>query len=116
MNIENIRDYCLSKKEATESFPFGDTTLVFKVFDKMFALMNLDGELSINLKCDPEKVIELCEKYTSVLPGYHMNKRYWISVLMDGTVPDKLIKEWIDHSYEQVIKGLPIIKQNLLNK
>jgi predicted DNA-binding protein (MmcQ/YjbR family) len=116
MNIETVRDYCLSKKEATESFPFGDTTLVFKVFDKMFALMNLDGELRINLKCDPEKVVELREEYSAVLPGYHMNKRYWNSIILDGTVPEKLIKDWIDHSYDQVVKGLSLSKQNFLNK
>ena len=107
MNIESLREYCLSKKEAEESFPFGDGTLVFKVCDKMFALMNLDGDLSINLKCDPEKAITLREEYSSVLPGYHMNKKYWNTVLIDGTVPEKLIYNWIDHSYEEVVRKLP---------
>jgi len=74
MNIESLREYCLSKKEASEGFPFDESTLVFKVFDKMFALMDLDGDLSINLKCDPLKALELREKYPAVLPGYHMNK------------------------------------------
>lgn len=111
MNIESLREYCLSKKEVTESFPFGDTTLVFKVFDKMFALVNLDEDLSVNLKCDPEKAIELREKYSAVLPGYHMNKTYWNTIMVDSTVPDNLIKEWIDHSYEEVVKALPKNKQ-----
>jgi len=74
MNIESLREYCLSKKEASEGFPFDESTLVFKVFDKMFALMDMDGDLSINLKCDPLKALELREKYPAVLPGYHMNK------------------------------------------
>jgi predicted DNA-binding protein (MmcQ/YjbR family) len=116
MNIESVREYCLSKKRVTESLPFGDSTLVFKVFDKMFALVNLDESLSVNLKCDPEKAIELRENYSAVLPGYHMNKTYWNTVMIDGTLPDKLIKEWIDHSYEEVIKGLPKIKQLELKK
>ena len=74
MNIGSLRGYCLSKKEASESFPFDETTLVFKVFDKMFALMGIEGDLSINLRCDPEKAFELREKYPAVQPGYHMNK------------------------------------------
>jgi predicted DNA-binding protein (MmcQ/YjbR family) len=113
MNIESLREYCLSKKGSTESFPFGETTLVFKVCDKMFALTSLDKDLSINLKCDPEKAIELREKYSFVIPGYHMNKTYWNSVLIDNSVPDHLIREWIDHSYNEVVNKLPktIIKK-----
>jgi predicted DNA-binding protein (MmcQ/YjbR family) len=113
MNIETLREYCLSKKGATESFPFDDVTLVFKVCDKIFALTGLDGELSINLKCNPEKAIELREKYSFVIPGYHMNKSYWNTVLIDDTIPDRLICEWIDHSYNEVVKKLPkaFIKQ-----
>jgi predicted DNA-binding protein (MmcQ/YjbR family) len=116
MNVETLRQYCLSKKLVTESLPFGDDTLVFKVIDKIFALINLDGELSINLKCDPEKAIELREKFNSVLPGYHMNKVHWNTVMIDGTVPDKLIEEWIDHSYEEVVKSLPKSKRGLIGK
>jgi predicted DNA-binding protein (MmcQ/YjbR family) len=115
MNIESLREYCLSKKEVTESFPFGDTTLVFKVFDKMFALVNLDEDLSINLKCDPEKAIELREKFSAVLPGYHMNKTHWNTIMVNSTVPDNCIKEWIDHSYVEVVKALPKIKQKIVN-
>jgi predicted DNA-binding protein (MmcQ/YjbR family) len=114
MNIESIREYCLSKPEVTESFPFGEDTLVFKVLGKIFALMNLNSELSVNLKCDPEKAIELREEYSSVLPGYHMNKRYWNTVMVKGSVSDRLLKEWIDHSYEEVVKSLPKIKQKSL--
>jgi predicted DNA-binding protein (MmcQ/YjbR family) len=99
MNIETIRDYCISKKGVTESFPFGDDTLVFKKTGKIFLLANLDGDLSINVKCDPAIALELREKYTSVIPGYHMNKKHWNTVLIDGTIPDKEILEWIDHSY-----------------
>ncbi len=104
MNIEMLREYCLSKPEATESFPFGEDTLVFKVRGKMFALANLDGDLRINLKCEPSLALDLREKYPSVLPGYHMNKKYWNTICADGTVPDQMIFSWIDHSYEQVLK------------
>jgi predicted DNA-binding protein (MmcQ/YjbR family) len=104
MNIETLRDYCLSKKDVTESFPFGEDTLVFKVNEKIFALANLDGDLSVNLKCDPSIAIELRERYASVIPGYHMNKKHWNTVLLDGSIPDKEVFAWIDHSYNQVFK------------
>jgi predicted DNA-binding protein (MmcQ/YjbR family) len=102
MNIEILREYCLSKKDVTESLPFGDDTLVFKRKGKIFVLANLDGELTINLKCDPALAIELRERYSSVIPGYHMNKKHWNTVLADGSVPDKEIFEWIDNSYDLV--------------
>ncbi|MBK7710578.1 MAG: MmcQ/YjbR family DNA-binding protein [Bacteroidales bacterium] len=102
MNIELLREFCLSKNNATESFPFGDDTLVFKTGGKIFALVNLDGDLSINLKCEPSLALELRERYTSVTPGYHMNKKHWNTVQLDGSVPDKEIFSWIDHSYERV--------------
>jgi predicted DNA-binding protein (MmcQ/YjbR family) len=105
MNVEDIRDYCLSLSGTTEGMPFGDSTLVFKVKGKIYALLNLDGDLSINLKCDPARAIELREEYPSVQPGYHMNKQHWNTVYIDGSVPVKRIKEWIDHSYELVGKG-----------
>jgi predicted DNA-binding protein (MmcQ/YjbR family) len=104
MNIESLREYCLSKNNVTESFPFDDETLVFKVEGKIFALINLEGELSLNLKCDPELALELRERYQAVTPGYHMNKKYWNTVSLDGTIPDKEVFSWIDHSYEQVLK------------
>lgn len=107
MNIETLRNYCLSKKGATEEFPFDEFTLVFKVGGRMFALTSLNSELSINLKCDPEKAAELREQHEAVQPGYHMNKLHWNTVFIDGTVPLSLIYEWIDHSYELVLKKLP---------
>jgi predicted DNA-binding protein (MmcQ/YjbR family) len=102
MNIEILREYCISKKNTTESFPFGDDTLVFKTAGRIFSLVNLEGDLSINLKCDPAQAIELRERYSSVTPGYHMNKKHWNTIIIDGTVPDKEILSWIDHSYQLV--------------
>ena len=104
MNIEILREYCISKKDVTESFPFGDDTLVFKAAGKIFALVNLEGDLSINLKCDPSLALELRERYAAVTPGYHMNKKHWNTILVDGSVPDKEIFSWIDHSYNLVMK------------
>jgi len=104
MDIESLREYCISKKNATESFPFGDDTLVFKADGKIFALVNLSGDLSINLKCEPALALELRERYTSVIPGYHMNKTHWNTVNLDGSIPDREIFSWIDHSYERVAK------------
>jgi predicted DNA-binding protein (MmcQ/YjbR family) len=105
MNIEELREYCLSKKGAIECFPFDEVTLVFKIH-KMFALTNLDGNLSVNLKCDPEKAIELREKYPAVKPGYHMSKKLWNTVEIDGSINDSLIKSWIDDSYQLVFDSL----------
>ncbi len=106
MNIEELREYCLAKKGVTESFPFDESTLVFKVSGKMFALTDLVDAFSINLKCDPEKAIELREQFPCVVPGYHMNKQHWNSVFIDGSVNDKLLKEWIDNSYDLIVKSL----------
>lgn len=104
MNIESLREYCISKRAVTESFPFGDDTLVFKTHGRIFALVNLEGDLSINLKCDPGLAIELRERYSSVMPGYHMNKKHWNTVRIDGSVPDRELFSWIDHSYDLVSK------------
>jgi predicted DNA-binding protein (MmcQ/YjbR family) len=107
MNIEQIREYCLKKKGVTEEFPFDEETLVFKVAGKIFLLASLESiPLQINLKCDPEKAIELREEYESVQPGYHMNKKHWNTIIFDGTVPAKKIFEWIDDSYNLVVAGL----------
>ncbi len=106
MNIENFRSYCLSKKGVTEEFPFGEEVLVYKVMGKIFVLTSIDNFTSINLKVDPETGADLQEKYPSVQPGYHMNKKHWITVLVDGSVPDKLMFAWIDHSYQLVVSGL----------
>jgi predicted DNA-binding protein (MmcQ/YjbR family) len=102
MDIVTLRDYCISKKGAEESFPFGEETLVFKVAGKIFALVNLESELSINLKCDPAFALELRERYSSVIPGYHMNKKHWNTINLDGTVPDREVFSWIDHSYDLI--------------
>lgn len=106
MNVEILREYFLSKDKATESLPFDDETLVFKVMDKMFGLMSLEGDLSINLKCDPEEALTLREQYPAVIPGYHMNKKHWNTVMIDGTIEEDLIRKWIDDSYELVVAKL----------
>jgi len=107
MNIEEVREYCLKKKAVSESFPFDKFTLVFKVKGKMFALLPLEKVAQINLKCDPEKAIELREHYAAVTPGYHMNKQQWNTVLIDGSISDLLLKEWIDDSYKLIVAKLP---------
>jgi len=106
LNIESFRDFCLSRKGATEDFPFGEETLVFKVMGKMFALSDVVNFESINLKVTPETGVELRERYPAVREGYHMNKKHWITVLMDGSLPDRLVCEWIDNSYRLVVSGL----------
>jgi len=107
MNIENFRNYCIAKKGVTEEFPFDEETLVFKVMGKMFALTNIDLFVSINLKCEPSKAEELREQYDCVKPGYHMNKKHWNTVMIDGSAPDKLIFQWVDDSYNLVVNSLP---------
>jgi predicted DNA-binding protein (MmcQ/YjbR family) len=106
MNIEAIRNYCLKKPLTTEEFPFGEDTLVYKVHGKMFALTGLSKPDRVNLKCDPLLAIELREKYASVIPGFHMNKKHWNTIVFDGSVSDSQIEDWIDHSYECVVAGL----------
>ncbi|MCP9612745.1 MmcQ/YjbR family DNA-binding protein [Coprobacter tertius] len=116
MDFETLREYCLSFPEVTECFPFDESTLVFKVSGKMFLYTDLeDGEHWFNVKCDPEKAIELREKYSFVIPGFHANKKYWNTVRMDG-VRDDLLQEWIFHSYTEVIKKLPKSKREELEK
>jgi predicted DNA-binding protein (MmcQ/YjbR family) len=106
LNIEAFRGYCLGKKGVTEEFPFDENTLVFKVMGKMFALTDLENFESVNLKCDPENASQLREEFPAVTPGYHMNKKHWNTVLMDGTISDKLLKTWIDDSYNLVAASL----------
>ena len=108
MDIEAIRAYCLTKKAVEEGFPFGDTTLVIKVGGKIFVLINLDGDPSMNLKCDPDRAIDLREANPAIIPGYHMNKKHWNTVVLDGSLPKRLILEMIDHSYELVFESLPL--------
>jgi predicted DNA-binding protein (MmcQ/YjbR family) len=103
MNIEELRNYCMKKPGVTESFPFGENTLVFKVNGKMFLATHLgEHPLSFNAKCDPQRAMELREQYEAVQPGYHMNKKHWNTIIADGTVADSLLYELIDHSYELV--------------
>ncbi len=112
MNIEELREYCIAKKFVTESFPFDEEVLVFKVMNKMFLLTNINKDLSMNVKCDPEKAIELREQYSSVLPGWHMNKKHWNTVDIDGSISDDLLKKWIDDSYDLIVSKLPKKLQN----
>ena len=112
LHIDQIRDYCLAKQQVTESFPFDEDTLVFKVANKMFLLISLkrweQGDGFINLKCDPDWAQELRAEYESIQPGYHMHKRLWNSVYaQSGELSPQFVKELIDHSYEQVVKSLP---------
>ena len=111
MHIEELRDFCIAKKGVTEDFPFDDVTLVFKVLGKMFLLTGLDswekGEQKVNLKCDPEKAIELREEYEAIDTGWHMSKKHWNTVTLNtGDVSDDLVRELIDHSYDRVVKGM----------
>ena len=107
MNIESLRNYCLSKKGAEESFPFGDDTLVFKVGNKIFLLAGLSNPSSFNAKCTPEKAIELRETHSEIVPGFHMNKKHWNTVYYNGSLSEKLLLEQIDHSYQLVVESLP---------
>ena len=103
MNIESLRDYCLSMPGAEETLPCGPNTLVYKVSGKAFLLTGLDSEeFRFNVKCDPDKTVELREEFACVLPGYHMNKKHWNTIVVDGSVSSRQLKEWIDHSYDLV--------------
>ncbi|MBI9067295.1 MAG: MmcQ/YjbR family DNA-binding protein [Salinivirgaceae bacterium] len=106
MNIETLREYCVSKKGVTESFPFDKVTLVFKVMGKMFALTGLNEELRVSLKCDPEKAIELRQEYETVIPGFHLSKIHWNTIIIDGTIPTQQIETWIDDSYNLIVNSL----------
>ncbi len=106
MDIDIVRDYCLKKQNVTEDMPFGEDVLVFRVKGKIFVLTRLMARpLSINLKCDPAKAVEWREQYESVLPGYHMNKKYWNTVVLDGRIPAKEVFTMIDHSYDEVLRN-----------
>jgi predicted DNA-binding protein (MmcQ/YjbR family) len=107
MNIESIRDFCLKKNAVTEGLPFGSDVLVFKVARKMFLLASLEDQpLWMNLKCDPEKAIDLRERYDSIRPGYHMSKIHWNTVEVNGELKPELIQELINHSYDLVVAKL----------
>lgn len=107
MTITFFREYCLSKPGTSEDTPFDENTLCFKVGGKIFAIIDIELFESVNLKCDPEKAVELREHYSGIVPGYHMNKKHWNTVKFDGSVSDKMILELVDHSYELVLESLP---------
>ena len=126
MNFEDFRSYCLSKSGTTEDFPHGNTAVWFKVMGKMFAMtfindFKFEGQMAapftfVNLKCDPEKALELREKFPAVRPGWHQNKKFWNSVFMNGSLSDEAFRSMIDHSYEQVVAGLTKkLKEELAN-
>jgi predicted DNA-binding protein (MmcQ/YjbR family) len=112
MELADAIDHCLAKPGAGESTPFGPEVLVFKVGGKIFALTDpADFPPRMNLKCDPERAIRLREEFEGVIPGYHMNKKHWNTVTIDGSIPSSLIAEWIDHSYDLVVASLPKSKR-----
>lgn len=116
MNIEELRYYCLAKKATTESFPFDDKVLVFKVANKMFALINVEEGSSVNLKCDPQKAIELREAHQEIIPGYHMSKVHWNTVSLLGGLSSSFIQDLIDHSYDLVVSKLSKKEKALFEK
>lgn len=107
MNIDFFREYCLSKPGSTEDTPFDENTLCFRVGGKIFAIIDIHDFESVNLKCDPEKALSLREEHVGIEPGYHMNKKHWNTVSFNGSVPDKMILQLVDHSYLLVFNGLP---------
>jgi predicted DNA-binding protein (MmcQ/YjbR family) len=113
MNAENFRAHCLGKKGATEGTPFGPDNIVFKVGGKMFALLAFEEiPPRANLKCDPDLALELRDRYEQVEPGYHMNKKHWNTVVLDGVIPDGEIRKMIDHSYDLVARKTPVAKRH----
>ena len=117
MNVEEFYEYCLSKPGVEETFPFNETTLVFKVMGKMFALTGLDNEeFEVNLKCDPEYAVELREEYEDIRPGWHMSKSHWNTVKFENGLSDTLLCELIDLSYDLVVQKLRKADRELLAK
>jgi predicted DNA-binding protein (MmcQ/YjbR family) len=114
MDIEQLRDYCFKKKGVTESLPFDDHTLVFKVGSKMFCLTNLDSQLKVNLKCEPQKSIELREEFEEIVPGYHMSKKHWNTIDLEGSLTNPFICELIDISYNLVYNKLTKTEKDLI--
>ena len=115
LSLEVIKAYCLAKPGSSAGYPFGEGTLVFKVLDRMYALCSEDERpLRINLKCDPDDALALRAQYSAIIPGYHMNKKHWNSLIMDGSLQDSLVFELIDHSYQLVISKMSQAKQRKL--
>ena len=117
MNVEDFREYCLAKKGVTEEFPFDEETLVFKVMGKVFALTGLERTpFQVNLKCDPDYALELREQYDQIIPGYHMHKKHWNTVIFEEGLEEKLLIELIDHSYDLVVAKLKKVDREKLSK
>ena len=116
MNIESIREYCLQKKASNESFPFDNVTLVFKVVDRIFAVVSLDSPDYVCLKCEPEYAIELRDQYNGIIGAPHFNKKHWNQVSFETDVPDSLILSLIDHSYDEVLKKFTRKQKSLYNE
>jgi len=115
MNIEELRNYCLTHKGATEALPFDNRTLVFSVKGKMFCATDIEDFELINIKCEPEEAILLREMYADVIPGFHMNKKHWNSIITAGSLPNQLIEKWITDSYNLVVAGMPKKHRDELN-
>ncbi|MBO5932998.1 MAG: MmcQ/YjbR family DNA-binding protein [Bacteroidaceae bacterium] len=107
MNIESVREYCLSLPQTTEDFPFDESTLAFRIEGKIFAMVDLEKTEWFVLKCNPERALELRDRYMDISPAWHMNKKYWNQLNLYGALPDKLIRTLICHSYNEVVKKIP---------
>ena len=106
-DYDSLKAFCLAKKATTDGYPFGEGTLVFRVLGKIFALISEDSDpLRMNLKCDPDDALALRAEHSAIIPGFHMNKKHWNSIILDGSLPDDLVAEMIDHSYDLVVKGM----------
>ncbi len=116
MTLDDYRQYCLSFAAVTEELPFGPDTLVFKVAGKIFTIAGLDPFESINLKCDPDRAVELRERYPAVQPGYHMNKKHWNTIAVNGSINNTMLKQWIADSYALILSGLPAKTQEQLRQ
>lgn len=118
MDLERLREYALSRPgKVTEDFPFDDEVLVIRIFGKIFLLTNVNGvPLTVNLKCSPERALELRERYSEIQPGFHMNKKMWNTVDLSGRLPERLVMELIDHSYDEVVKKLTLKQREGLAK
>ena len=115
MDVAEFREYCLTKPGATEGTPFGPDVVVFKVGGKIFALAALDEvPPTVNLKCDPDLALDLRDRYEQVTPGYHMNKKHWNTVVLDGVIPEREIRKMIDQSYDLVVQSLPKSRRQTL--
>ena len=115
MNIESAREYCLSLPQVTEDFPFDETTLVFRIGGKIFAMLDLENTEWFVLKCQPEYAIELRERYPDIAPAWHMNKKHWNQLNLYGNLPDDLVQTLIQHSYDEVVKKMSKKQRLALN-